>query len=539
MKKLSIILFSAICLLAASAPASAVTREEMEQARATAAKWYLRYANNMSAYLDDLNPKSVNELEGQLKDKEKENIIKFNSIATPTDYASWDKEKLVAYWGGDFFKNNRDRLGEKGADCYNKVKEAVSTMTVSAPGTPEPAPATASQPVENAAPLSLADSANVDAGEVDAAATSEESGKKSNTWTYIILIGILIIVVIWLVAYASKSMKEKNENASRRSSERRRRIDDDDFPSARPGRVEERPAQSAAVKRETIGDTRANDTRLRRMERELTDKEAEIRRLEADLKMAKGDLRHAEAQLDETNRMLEEARAEIRRLRAAAVVPAKTSEEHADRPRHSFHKNPIEAEVYGPTEAIPERPSKPATEPVVRPAVVKSEPVRSHKDYMPKEEKVAAPRIETAAEAASAKVRPVQQPDDEKTPSPDETGHIYMPRTSTPAAERTIFLGRVNSKGIFVRADRSFNPGNSYYRLVTSDGTTGKFSVINDPSVWEQALVAPDDILFNACIGPKLNETHGRNEVITEESGKAVFENGAWRVTDKAKIRYL
>ena len=40
-------------------PSFAVTDKEMEQARAIAAKHYLRYANNGSDYLDKINPSSV------------------------------------------------------------------------------------------------------------------------------------------------------------------------------------------------------------------------------------------------------------------------------------------------------------------------------------------------------------------------------------------------------------------------------------------------------------------------------------------------
>ena len=48
-----------------------VSQKEMEQARTIAAKAYLRYANDGSGYLDDLNPTTMQELEASLKSKEK------------------------------------------------------------------------------------------------------------------------------------------------------------------------------------------------------------------------------------------------------------------------------------------------------------------------------------------------------------------------------------------------------------------------------------------------------------------------------------
>lgn len=102
--------------------------------------------------------------------------------------------------------------------------------------------------------------------------------------------------------------------------------------------------------------------------------------------------------------------------------------------------------------------------------------------------------------------------------------------------ERTIWLGRVNKNGIFVRADRAYNPGNSFYKLTTTDGVSGSFSVVTDPTACELALLSPDDILLNACAGRNLTQTRGMKEIVTEMPGTAVFEGGCWRVGRKARI---
>jgi len=75
-----------------------VTDKEMEQARTIAAKAYLRFANDGSGYLDDVNATSMTELRKSLKKKEVENLAAFTAIKTPSDYASWDKDKLISYW---------------------------------------------------------------------------------------------------------------------------------------------------------------------------------------------------------------------------------------------------------------------------------------------------------------------------------------------------------------------------------------------------------------------------------------------------------
>ncbi|MDE5997908.1 MAG: hypothetical protein K2G77_06840, partial [Muribaculaceae bacterium] len=124
-------------------PSFAVSDNEMEQARAMAAKHYLRYANNGSDYLDKINPTSVNELSKSLKAKEKENIKSFNAVAVPKDYASWDKKKLVEYWSSTFFRS--PGLKEDGKKCLgilaknlNKISVAASSFDSNAVPSPKP-----------------------------------------------------------------------------------------------------------------------------------------------------------------------------------------------------------------------------------------------------------------------------------------------------------------------------------------------------------------------------------------------------------------
>lgn len=120
-----------------------------------------------------------------------------------------------------------------------------------------------------------------------------------------------------------------------------------------------------------------------------------------------------------------------------------------------------------------------------------------------------------------------------------EASSAYRARTVSGRPEREVYLARANARGIFVRADSQFSMGNSIFRLVTSDGLTGTFTVIDDPSVFEVALMMPADYLLNACSGRNLQLSSGMREIVTDTPGTAVFEDGRWRVTRKAAIHYL
>lgn len=103
---------------------------------------------------------------------------------------------------------------------------------------------------------------------------------------------------------------------------------------------------------------------------------------------------------------------------------------------------------------------------------------------------------------------------------------------------RIIYLAQANADGVFTRADARYNMGNSIFKLVTTDGVSGSFSVIEDPTVFELALMMPTDFLVNACAGRNLQLSEGARSIVNEASGTAIFEDGRWRVSRKAQIRY-
>lgn len=393
--------------------ASAVTQKEMEQARTIAAKAYLRYANDGSGYLDDINPTTMEELEAALKPKEKENIKAFKSIPVPSDYKDWGKEKLVEYWAVTAFQNKG--LLEKGLGGRIRARSQINKMTV-APASDQQASsktpaAVAEQDSATATPAAVAaDSlAAVPAVALDEMAAEQDYNvdKATNyTWVYIMVLCILVAIVIALMVYASNVLK-KNGGRS---------VHDND----------------------PDGDHEKLEETRERYESTISDKDVEIAMLNKKLEAAR-------RQNSELKEKVESLTAQLAALSAG------------------------------------------------------------------RQEKSASMKTENAA-----------------------VSHPVQPKPTV----RSIFLGRANSKGIFVRADRSLNVGNSVFSLDTSDGYSGSFRVADSPAAWSLALSNPREYLETACTGYDLEDTDGASRIITETSGTAVFEGGCWRVIRKARIRY-
>lgn len=114
----------------------------------------------------------------------------------------------------------------------------------------------------------------------------------------------------------------------------------------------------------------------------------------------------------------------------------------------------------------------------------------------------------------------------------------YKAHRPSEGDRREVFLGRVNSKGLFVRADRNAVEGHSVYRLSTANGTSGTFTVIDTLPV-DYLLEEPGKWLSGGCFAKDIFDTDDRTGIITETPGTAVFKDGTWRVEKKAKIRYV
>ena len=441
---------SALLVLAfvatAAFQAGAVTEKEMDQARAIAAKFYVRYVNDGAGYLDNWTPGSMTELEKKLSnDKDRQSLKQFRSAGSPSDYASWNKDQLVAYWSESFFKENASHLDPKGAAngmCRKQIKKAVQGIAVAAPTAPAPEAETAA-PTDTAAATpeeAIEENLAEVADEIAAAdqllneetAQPETEKKSSGTWVYIMVLAILVAVVIFLVIYASKTMKGQAKS--------KETDDEEETPEALP-------APASQEKYGYQGHTpQSDDTRMReKYAQTLAAKAEEIRVLTRQL----SDMESLAARLKDENRKL---KAELEKAERNATRHEAAPERHHDTRREANHEH--------------------------------------------------------RHEGAQA---PVHE----------------------------IYLGRVNSRGIFVRADRHAVDGQSIFKLTTHNGVTGTYTLIHNPLIEEQVLEDPGKWLAGGCFAKDIFDTDGREGIHTETPGTAVFSDGAWRVEKKSRIRYV
>lgn len=421
-----------------------MTDKEMDRAKAIAAKQYLRWVNDGSGYLDEFEASSMSELNSKLKAKEKENLKAFNSVSVPSDYASWNKEKLVEFWSVTFFTS--PLLDQKGKNAKASVKKKIEAMSVSAPAAkeettvpeppaPEPEPMAQPMPEEVNNPSEMPTAEGVAEQEQDIlndqqaiaedAQLADESRRReeSHTWVYVLVLAILVGVVIWLVVYAANVMKRQPSGDESDKGEKGARGEGSD-------RESELRAQAKAA---------------------ITKKNEEIEELHTRLQ-------NEEKRSAEMGMELERLKLENSRLHQQIVkMREDTMTKQAEREKT---------------------------------ATVLKETVRKEREEAPVK------------------------------------------------LLKTIYLGRANQRGIFVRADRRITPGNTIYRLDTNDGLVGTFHVVDEPEVVEVALTDPGLYLATGCTGEDFEDTAGVSRIITDSDGTAIFENGYWKVLRKTRIRY-
>ncbi len=554
-------------------PVLAVTDKEMEQARVIATKTYLRYANDGSGYLDKLNPSTMAELEKNLKAKEKENIKAFKAIPVPTGYASWDKQKLVDYWTNTAFAHAG--LEKKGLQAgksaarkkLNNMKvgapqaaaqtEAASPASASAPASSaataasetKPAEQTqfaAAQPADNKDALPAAeaalDSAQAELEEAKALAQGAIDDEdpmiqkeSSHTWIYVVVLCILVAVVVALVVFASNVMKKTASNQPL------------DYANSDDAKALARNLKNAKNRVEEL------EHQNQQLNRRIDALTAEINKLRA--RNSQSPTQQAPIQgipypktpsTSEARPRREEAVSNHPSSGAASSAPGTTSSQatdlhrtaaessadsrqgipgHSADARQGISGHPADSRQ-GVTSATTisdlHRSSAPATVgDLHRPTASLGDANRQGVQ-------------QGSAKPVASQSAPRQQGQQPASPSaPRQQG-----QQSASHPVRTIYLGRANAKQIFIRADRTLNPGNSVFRLDTSDGLAGTFKVVNDPSIIELVKEHPAEMLSAACVGPDLGNTEHLKTIVTDSAGTAIFEGGRWIVMRKAKIHY-
>lgn len=317
-------LFALALLLAI--PAMAVTEKEMEEARTIAAQAYLRYANDGSGYLDDINPTTMSALESKLRAKEVENLKAFKSVKVPSDYASWDKARLVEFWGITFFSS--PNLTDKGKLAKSRVKARIGAMNIGAAtaaddkAAAEPAAVEAEVPASTNEPPAAEEVKAETPAVADATQQGEEiladqeamaqdeaaanSGKESNsTWIYVVVLVLLIGAVVWLLVFASKMMRGGG----------------DDNGNTAPQSDYNRPDERTAAPQPSADDKK-NAALLRQYAATVDQLNADNDALHNELSRLKTERAQLSAQLAQMQSNLDAAHREIEALKAARTAPA-------------------------------------------------------------------------------------------------------------------------------------------------------------------------------------------------------------------------
>lgn len=326
----------------------------------------------------------------------------------------------------------------------------------------------------------------------DASATKSES---SGTWLYIVALIVLVGVVVWLVVFASKTMQNSSKAAK------------------------DLEAQEEREQKEIREEQRRRDKEERQEER-----------------------RHEK----------EKRRDEKRRRR----IREEEEEDDEDYPVASV-------------ELVSERGETALREKFARTIAIKDEEIRGlqRQIHSLREEnmrlgddnnrmanELAAARRELSSFKGVTRTQVAQDVALETAPmgisrtqlSRQDTAGVRedggQPESNTPAHRtenvRKIYLGRVNSKGIFVRADRKPVEGKSIFVLTSSDSYTGTYKVLQAGVTVDMALNDPEYYLGGGCVAQDITDTAEADGIRTISSGTAVFEDGCWRVLRKAKIIY-
>lgn len=429
--------------------ALAVTPEEMEEARTITAKVYLRCSNDGSDYLDKISVKTMSDLEGKLKAKEKENLATFKSLSggVPSDYASWTKADLINYWSRTFYSNPQIKIDSKGF-AQKMTENALGKMKVRDPGEVEqPVPVAADSasalpdavttvPMDEQSTQAVLDTL---AETVQSVETGENADEGSGNAIYIVLLCVLVAFVVALIIYAARMFKRQSDNDDGDDTEEEQTVTAKSGPNVNVTIAA--PAGTRAVA--DIEQSGGKEVESLRAEN------AELRRAIDDYKHHLNYVKNEKAELQEQVRQL---RAELEQERRTA--PTRIPAGYSDRVDV--------ANVYSEEEAV-------------------------------------------------------SRSDDRS---------------------KTLYLGRANDDGMFVRAERELNSAHSIFRLVSTDGITGTFTVLEMPVVRRRIMADPRMALRGSC-DCDFSEADRCSEVENVRGGTAVFDQGRWKVLRRAQVRFL
>lgn len=109
--------------------------------------------------------------------------------------------------------------------------------------------------------------------------------------------------------------------------------------------------------------------------------------------------------------------------------------------------------------------------------------------------------------------------------------------TSSPSVSRVCYLPAPSSDGCFDNASPTEQIGKSIYRLTTADGVNGTFVMLDSPDAIATAMISVSQFVKPVCKVVGSASVYPRT-IQTVDEGSAVFENGMWRVVNKAVVKF-
>lgn len=102
---------------------------------------------------------------------------------------------------------------------------------------------------------------------------------------------------------------------------------------------------------------------------------------------------------------------------------------------------------------------------------------------------------------------------------------------------KQLYMDAPTNDGIFTSTSEHEEIGKSLYVLTTKDYVNGSFILLDSPDVIATAMISISQLIKPVCkiIG---NVNAYPKHIVTKEEGIAVNEDGVWKVTKKAVVRF-
>lgn len=102
---------------------------------------------------------------------------------------------------------------------------------------------------------------------------------------------------------------------------------------------------------------------------------------------------------------------------------------------------------------------------------------------------------------------------------------------------KQLYMDAPTNDGIFTSTSENEEIGKSLYVLTTKDYVNGSFILLDSPDVIATAMISISQLIKPVCkiIG---NVNAYPKHIVTKEEGIAVNEDGVWKVTKKAVVRF-